>query len=501
MERSVANSDKGSKADSSKDSASRIKPVGENKGKELDPLRGLVQGAESRGCGPSLESVAQRMTALPGAQRREAALSLQRTRGNRFMQGMAAGMSHPAAIQRQAKPELEEDEDEVLQGKFESHVPSAVPEQPEPQPNRTGMPDRLKAGIESLSGIDMSDVRVHANSDKPARLNALAYTQGNQIYLGPGQERHLPHEAWHAVQQKQGRVLAMRLIDGQGVNDDSRLEMEADRMGGKVFHKDTLAAPKNGRDIKPKTLRRNRGTTELVATPLRAPSLKQIEKLIGRLAYASRTIQLVSKNAEWKKESEKYRSDNRKERIPGDAEWIAIERFCIDVPEKFKLEHTVKEVIAEAEVHKHISFKEWKGNANEGTLREGQHLMPASVGKKLGWPNKLINSAHNAKMLLAGRVNKGIHFSKAYIDSKIKRGYKVFPSERGLLHIVNGIAHPNYNIFAEKVAKDHYKKAGKKSGDKIPIRLMKTILKDLRSRTKKYDTAFSREGVDDMTLY
>ncbi len=32
------------------------------------------------------------------------------------------------------------------------------------QVNRTGLPDQLKAGIESLSGIDMSDVRVHANS-------------------------------------------------------------------------------------------------------------------------------------------------------------------------------------------------------------------------------------------------------------------------------------------------------------------------------------------------
>src|SRR5689334_17082968 len=30
-------------------------------------------------------------------------------------------------------------------------------------PNRTGMPDQLKAGIESLSGMDLSDVRVHVN--------------------------------------------------------------------------------------------------------------------------------------------------------------------------------------------------------------------------------------------------------------------------------------------------------------------------------------------------
>lgn len=89
MERSAANSDKGSKADSSKESASRIKSVGENSERELDPLQGLVQGAECRGCGPSLESVAQRMVSMPAAQRWEAAMSLQRARGNRFVQGMA----------------------------------------------------------------------------------------------------------------------------------------------------------------------------------------------------------------------------------------------------------------------------------------------------------------------------------------------------------------------------------------------------------------------------
>jgi hypothetical protein len=68
------------------------------------------------------------------------------------------------------------------------------------------MPDHLKAGIELLSGMDLSDIRVHGNSDNPAQLNALAYAQGNDIHLGPRQERYLPHEAWHLVQQRQSRV-------------------------------------------------------------------------------------------------------------------------------------------------------------------------------------------------------------------------------------------------------------------------------------------------------
>jgi hypothetical protein len=69
-----------------------------------------------------------------------------------------------------------------------------------------GLPEQLKAGIEKLSGADLSDVRVHYNSSKPAQMQALAYTQGNDIHLAPGQDRQLAHEAWHVVQQKGGRV-------------------------------------------------------------------------------------------------------------------------------------------------------------------------------------------------------------------------------------------------------------------------------------------------------
>lgn len=114
-----------------------------------------------------------------------------------------------------------------------THTPVRA-EPVEAPPNLTGMPTQLKAGIESLSGMDMSDVRVHRNSDKPAQLNALAYAQGNEIHLGPGQEQHLPHEAWHVVQQRQGRVQPTMQMAGVGVNDEVGLEREADLMGGRA---------------------------------------------------------------------------------------------------------------------------------------------------------------------------------------------------------------------------------------------------------------------------
>jgi len=102
--------------------------------------------------------------------------------------------------------------------------------------NNTGLPDTLKSGIENLSGISMDDVKVHRNSDKPAQLNAHAFAQGTDIHLGAGQEKHLPHEAWHVVQQKQGRVQPTKQLKGKvNVNDDAGLEKEADVMGNKAL--------------------------------------------------------------------------------------------------------------------------------------------------------------------------------------------------------------------------------------------------------------------------
>lgn len=102
--------------------------------------------------------------------------------------------------------------------------------------NKTGLPDNLKSGIENLSGYSMDDVKVHYNSNKPAQLQAHAYAQGTDIHLAPGQEKHLPHEAWHVVQQKQGRVKPTRQLKSKvNINDNAGLEREADVMGAKAL--------------------------------------------------------------------------------------------------------------------------------------------------------------------------------------------------------------------------------------------------------------------------
>lgn len=123
--------------------------------------------------------------------------------------------------------QLVEDE-ELMQGKFQVA-------QAKKSENNTGLPDNLKAGIENMSGVSMDSVQVHYNSDRPAQLNAHAYAQGTDIHVASGQEKHLPHEAWHVVQQAQGRVQpTTQMAGGTQVNDDSSLEKEADDMGAKA---------------------------------------------------------------------------------------------------------------------------------------------------------------------------------------------------------------------------------------------------------------------------
>lgn len=135
-----------------------------------------------------------------------------------------------------------EDEEEPLQGKFagtiqreeEESMQMKSDEAIQKKPNNTGLPDNLKAGVESLSGYSMDDVRVHYNSSQPATVQALAYTQGTDIHVAPGQEQHLAHEAWHVAQQMAGRVAPTTEIGGMPVNDNAGLEHEADVMGAKA---------------------------------------------------------------------------------------------------------------------------------------------------------------------------------------------------------------------------------------------------------------------------
>lgn len=94
--------------------------------------------------------------------------------------------------------------------------------------SRGNVPEALRQQAEQKSGLSLQDVRVHYNSLEPNRFQAFGYALGEDIYLAPGRERDLPHELWHVVQQKQGRVRPMQKLEGQNLNTDVRLEREAD---------------------------------------------------------------------------------------------------------------------------------------------------------------------------------------------------------------------------------------------------------------------------------
>jgi len=157
--------------------------------------------------------------------------AIQRNDTKEEKEGLAPpGVAQPKSI---AQFDLTDDKEKlpVGQGKFVLQREEAAPA----KSNNTGLTDNLKSGVEQLSGFDMSDVKVHYNSDKPAQLNAHAFAQGTDIHVGSGQEQHLPHEAWHVAQQKQGRVQATaQLKEDVPINDDPGLEHEADIMGAKA---------------------------------------------------------------------------------------------------------------------------------------------------------------------------------------------------------------------------------------------------------------------------
>lgn len=164
------------------------------------------------------QSRTQRAAAPCSALQRAAADSPS-TRRLQSLQHLAE--TYVAPVQRMAF-----EEEEPLQAK--SDGPLALIQR---QAEGGGLPLGLRNGIEALSGVSMAGVRVHYNSPRPAQLTAHAFAQGSDIHLAPGQERHLPHEAWHVVQQRQGRVRPTTSINGEAVNDQPALETEADTMG------------------------------------------------------------------------------------------------------------------------------------------------------------------------------------------------------------------------------------------------------------------------------
>ena len=150
------------------------------------------------------------------------------------------------------------------------------------------LPDGLKSGVEALSGFPLGGVDVHYNSPEPARIGALAFTRGTDIHVAPGEERHLPHEAWHVVQQMQGRVAPTMQLKGVSINDSGALEREADVMGSRAAR--TLAAAGPARPATPVR-------DDVVQCVLTQQELDALKKKAGP-AFANLTFKTLPNNKE-----------------------------------------------------------------------------------------------------------------------------------------------------------------------------------------------------------
>lgn len=121
------------------------------------------------------------------------------------------------------------------------------------------LPRAVQAKMEAAFGTDFSGVRVHIGP-QAARIGAVAFTRGNDIYFAPGRyqphslqgQQLLGHELAHVVQQRQGRVRANS--GGVSVVQDRALESEADRLGMRAAMSRAPAAP--GRPFAPVPIQR-----------------------------------------------------------------------------------------------------------------------------------------------------------------------------------------------------------------------------------------------------
>lgn len=124
-------------------------------------------------------------------------------------------------------------------------------------PSDDRLPPNVEAEMEASFGADFSAVRVRQDS-RADSLGALAYTQGSDIHIAPGQydphtrggKELLGHELAHVLQQSDGRVASTGAVNGVPLNDDPALEREADDLGARAARGERVgrgaAAPSSG---------------------------------------------------------------------------------------------------------------------------------------------------------------------------------------------------------------------------------------------------------------
>ena len=116
---------------------------------------------------------------------------------------------------------------------------------------KNDIPEDVFFKMENSFGQDFSNVSFYKNSKSADRLNAKAFTQGENIHFAPGYfspstssgQKLIGHELAHVSQQRMGKVKPTTQLKGKHLNDDSALEREADIQGEKAANGEMINDP------------------------------------------------------------------------------------------------------------------------------------------------------------------------------------------------------------------------------------------------------------------
>ena len=265
------------------------------------------------------------------------------------------------------------------------------------------LPERLRWVLEQLSGYDLRDVRVYRASPLPARVGARAFALGTDIHLSIKAEDALEHEAWHVVQQKQGRVRATRTVsleDPQlgvtGLNADELLEREAEAMGRMA-----RSLVLSGAHI------RERETLRVI-TP--RPPVLQLQTKVGDTAYTT-------------KDSNQFKDELRKQ-------------LGLAADQLSELNDIVNDLLTE-----NLTFTGWPAVVKEAHIRNVGYRAEASMRQMMEYNSgkhkaakeeadkkiydawQQYNQERKSKNIVARRFQRGSEFSD-YCD-RLTRGTEV----------------------------------------------------------------------------
>lgn len=223
-----------------------FKPQQENQSQAAD-APAFQPNQEPTTDSPSSESSTEAQT----SQETDAALSSQLEGAKNGQESMASGRN---AQTQQGGEESESTEKEGGASGGPQQAPPPADTQAKPRRkggNTTGLPDVVKAKMERLTGMDLSGMKVKANSSFATKNKAKALIKGSELHFAPGQfnpgsqqgQQLIGHELAHVKQQAQGKVQALTQNKAGKFNQDASLEAEADQMAQQMM---SMSLPEDG---------------------------------------------------------------------------------------------------------------------------------------------------------------------------------------------------------------------------------------------------------------